>query len=657
MKRLSTIVLALLLAVTRMAAQPSAHGFSMGDLLMTTYPKDTSAAAVCLYSYESVELFYHSGNGTMTKVRNIYKKIKVLKEEGKSYANFVITHPVAEGKYEKIDEYYVTTYNMENGQFVTTQMSPKYLFTSSLPGNREKVSCTAENVKVGSVIEFSFTFRSDIWYDIDDIVFQMDIPVVKAEALISYPSLTNWNKMNYGYRKMELNETAEQFIEYTQGGLEGRLTYNQITDRIEMDDIQASHDEAFCYYAPKYLASIQYDLSECFSVRSGTMTKIQQSWEDVDKIIHDETFFKAIKSKSPFSKELDPIKNDKSLSTKDKVLKVIDFVRSRVRWNGENYAALCDIRKAIKDGVGNNVEINTLVASSLRYVGVECSPVMITLRDRGLLSDFQASVNSFNGFILSAKAEDGAVWYFDASLGSGYLNILSPLQLASKARLVPVSGPASWVDLTKVASGNEAMMVSMDVAADGSVSGNVELSEGGEDSFHFKNMFAKDPDIRKFTDKFFKGSPYVFGDIESTDLKNYSPACKAKASFRSEPQPGETIFVSPFIKAFHNPVDMPDVPRNCAIEMPYRKVITYNCRIKVPEGFKIAELPKSRSMSCPFLKGKAVVAYKEEAGTIIVEFTYSLGTMEADRTGYSQIRSWWKFLGDIYDDVIVFEKI
>lgn len=623
---------------------------------MTRYPADTSAVAVCLYSNELTRIGF-GDRYSMHKTREIFKRIKILKEEGKSYADYVLYHDVSTDRFESLVEYRVTTHNIRDGHLETVQMSPSFMFRSPMSPDVEKLSFTAEKVEVGSIIDFYFLFTSNAWYDMDDIVLQMDIPVLKAEATIRYPSTTAWHKMSYGYRALTQGQEKESFSDYAGGGLEDHFSYDIISDKYSLDNIAAFRKEAFCWYPQKYHSAIQYDLSEYYSFYNNAAVKVQNSWEEVDNIVREETFFKVIKGKSPFAKELESIKGDASMSEKDKIVAVIGFVRNAIKWNGDVNAALCEVKKAMKEGTGNNVVINSLVASSLNTIGIKCSPVMITLRNMGYLADFHASVNSFNTFVLCAETSDGKSYYFDASLRSAFLNVLPAVQLAEKARKIPVSGKGSWVNLSSISKGTELYDVAMKVDTDGSISGNVKVTMAYCDSYEFRNTYAGIADARKFTDTFFNSPDYSFNLLDLSGINEYSPSLVSSASFSGETaSDGEYLYVNPFVKAFHDPTQMPDVPRNCDIEMPYRKNINYRCSLTVPEGYAVKSLPKDNSLSCPFLRSTARIQCTQKDGDIIIDFNYSLGGVTADRAGYAQIRKYWQELGDIYNEVVVFEK-
>lgn len=572
------------------------------ELLMTQYPQDSSAVAVCLNSMDETRIYFADGF-SMRKSRTIFKRIKILKEEGKEYANFSLVLDVRSDSYEGLDSYSVTTYTQRDGKVEKVRMSPKYLFRSPLSSGLEKVSFTAEKVEVGSVIDFCFFITTDAWYNIKDVVLQMDIPVLKAVACVEYPSSTTWNKMSYGYRKLQYSQSTTSKTINTGNGLASRLSLMIITDKYSLDHIEAFREESFCWYPEKFRSSISYDLSEYYSFYKADVVKVQSSWEEVDKRFREMAFFKAIKGKSPFAKELDGISRDKTLSESEKIISVIKFVRNAVKWNGNissslfySSSTLAEIKKAVKEGTGSNVVINCLTASALTSVGIKCSPVMITYRDEGSIADFHASVNSFDTFILCAETSEGKRYFFDASLGNSYLNTLPPVQLSEKARLIPLEGSGSWVNLSGLGKGSEQYDVEMAVDPDGTIRGNVNFTGSVCSCYDFKDSYAAAADLQQFTNSFFNSDDYRFEGLQTPDIQDYSNFFGASASFSGDASSGSNLlYVNPFIKVFHNPLDMPEGQRNCDIELPYCKSIAYKCHIRIPQGYVVKSLPEERS--------------------------------------------------------------
>ena len=91
------------------------------DLKMTSYDKDSSAAAVILTDYGEAYITVTAIDASLQFERHV--RIKILKKEGLDWANGSIPLFHSGGGGEKISSFKAATYNLENGKVVETRMS------------------------------------------------------------------------------------------------------------------------------------------------------------------------------------------------------------------------------------------------------------------------------------------------------------------------------------------------------------------------------------------------------------------------------------------------------------------------------------------------------------------------------------------------------
>ena len=131
---------------------------SKAELEMTVYPLDTSAVA--LYLYKEVNYSVEIDPGGFAFIKKERERVKILKEAGKEYGDYEEFYSTESTAGEYISGIKVTTYNLENGSVVATKMSKDYVFREDYTDAVKRVAFSAQNVKVGSVIETEYTFRS-----------------------------------------------------------------------------------------------------------------------------------------------------------------------------------------------------------------------------------------------------------------------------------------------------------------------------------------------------------------------------------------------------------------------------------------------------------------------------------------------------------------
>ena len=109
----------------RIAVNPKFGAVSDAEVDMTVYEPDTSAVALMLYRSYDLDLVFDSNIAIVQEI-TVHERIKVLKEEGKKYADFSFLYLNTTDIKEKYSGVKVETYNRENGKVVKTKMSKKY---------------------------------------------------------------------------------------------------------------------------------------------------------------------------------------------------------------------------------------------------------------------------------------------------------------------------------------------------------------------------------------------------------------------------------------------------------------------------------------------------------------------------------------------------
>ena len=170
---------------------------TMEELKMTTYDKDSSAAAVVLLNLRDVG--FRLDGGDITEVTTNRFRIKILKDAGKDYANVdhVLYNSQGANGHEKIFGIKAVAINLENGKVIKTKMKSDMIFTEKLDEYHDRVKFTIPQAKVGSVIEYEYNVSSDLYYQMDDWDAQQAIPVVHARYTSIIPE---WLLFKYELR-------------------------------------------------------------------------------------------------------------------------------------------------------------------------------------------------------------------------------------------------------------------------------------------------------------------------------------------------------------------------------------------------------------------------------------------------------------------------
>ena len=651
MKKTAFIIAALtfsfLAAAQTIPVNPKFGSVSDAEIDMTVYSPDTSAVAVMLYREYTMDLVISEVSGVIVKDITVHERIKVLKEEGKRFGDFSFLYLNSNSTKEAYSGVKVETFNRENGKVVRTKMSKKFDFDEKYAEDVRRRSFSAENVKVGSVIEVAYKFSSPRYYAIDDIDIQLTIPVNQTHIEVGYAEYFGVNRTQRGsvltrYRKD--NRIAN---------LPGATSYEVNLDVFDAVDVPALPAESHSFCPDQYRGAITYDLSSVV-IPGVVFESISMKWPDVDKAISESDIFRVCKGKFRDAKELEAaltgVEGDEA-----RIAAVRNYVVGKVKWDEESQLVPDDAREILKRGSGSDADINALTASALNTLGYTAEPVMIRRRTSGMLIDHHISLRSFDTFILRVTAPGGqGPWYLDAARDEGYLNVLNPLFLVEKARVIPFNGSGEWVDLTNLTRSHVSELVKMRMEPDGTLTGSAQIVANQEDSYLVKAHYNS-----------FDTEDAFLEDIESDEhieitafeiKKEYGPTAEISYSFEKENEAGSLLYIQPVLSSFHSSSDFRKEERKLPVDFPYPESITYSFSLEIPEGYVVEELPEKVGLTFPSLEGRIQFATQQVGNIVSVLYRASLGKMLVLPEEYADLRLFWETAIGVEKSTIVLKK-
>ena len=651
MKKTAFLIAALtfsfLAAAQTIPVNPKFGSVSDAEIDMTVYSPDTSAVAVMLYREYTMDLVISEVSGVIVKDITVHERIKVLKEEGKRFGDFSFLYLNSNSTKEAYSGVKVETFNRENGKVVRTKMSKKFDFDEKYAEDVRRRSFSAENVKVGSVIEVAYKFSSPRYYAIDDIDIQLTIPVNQTHIEVGYAEYFGVNRTQRGsvptrYRKD--NRIAN---------LPGATSYEVNLDVFDAVDVPALPAESHSFCPDQYRGAITYDLSSVV-IPGVVFESISMKWPDVDKAISESDIFRVCKGKFRDAKELEAaltgVEGDEA-----RIAAVRNYVVGKVKWDEESQLVPDDAREILKRGSGSDADINALTASALNTLGYTAEPVMIRRRTSGMLIDHHISLRSFDTFILRVTSPGGqGPWYLDAARDEGYLNVLNPLFLVEKARVIPFNGSGEWVDLTNLTRSHVSELVKMRMEPDGTLTGSAQIVANQEDSYLVKAHYNS-----------FDTEDAFLEDIESDEhieitafeiKKEYGPTAEISYSFEKENEAGSLLYIQPVLSSFHSSSDFRKEERKLPVDFPYPESITYSFSLEIPEGYVVEELPEKVGLTFPSLEGRIQFATQQVGNIVSVLYRASLGKMLVLPEEYADLRLFWETAIGVEKSTIVLKK-
>ena len=395
MKR-SIFFLLFLLPVLHGKAQIKKFGkVSAAEFALKDKPEYKNDDAIELFKKRRTYFEYNQNEGWVL-ITTVHERILLKNKNGFKYATNVIKFF---GK-ERI-KIRASTYNLVAGTIDETKLNANNIYQQDLYMDWHEKRFTMPNLKPGSIVEWEYKIKSPYFAFINDMVYQRLIPILYLDAKVTVPEYFNFNYYTTQYAPVQLNIIKGNTI-YETG-----VDVNTTIFSLNMSDIPPVRKEPYISHINNYIGRVKFNL-QYVKIPGKLPKKFSKTWEDVC-----ETLYRTLE----FGDQLDKsayFKNDlariysPSDSLETKMLKILAFVKQKVRWNQKN-GIFSDngVVQAYKSGHGNVAEINFILISMLREAGVEAYPVLTSTLDYGI--PLFPTIFGFNYMVTAVKKNNGYI--------------------------------------------------------------------------------------------------------------------------------------------------------------------------------------------------------------------------------------------------------
>jgi len=620
---------------------------------MTTYDKDSTASAFVVYENQDVYYNWNTSYSDFELVSDYTVRIKILTADGVDCANVSI--PFYKGNASSSSEYITGltgwTYNWDNEKTVKEKLSKDYVFTEDVTENYKRIKFALPAVKAGSVIEYKYSLKSPYYHNPQNFLFQRSIPVKYSCLRIAIPEYFKFNRETRGYEPIKISANPVNMT-FLIDGNSLRCTGEETV--AEAVDLPALKDENFVWNYNDYMTGIYFSLQQV--VITGVYYKdYAQTWSNVvDVLMNSENFGGKLKNKGLFKDELASLQTSGG-TDEEKLRAILNLVRGKVKWNERSALFINNPSKALKDGIGNSGEINSLLFNALKNAGYDAGVALMSLRSNGRIPITYPSWDKLNYFIVQVKIGD-KTYYLDATRSSCDINVIPVDCMVDKALCLRDKNFA-WVNLTQI--GNSASRTNLLVSfnEDGVLAGTRSSVQTGECVFSFKQTYekAKDEDeyIRNLETK---------NDISITNYKK-----DEKQTFLTETynftsnatrMEGENLLtVTPLLFEAMQKNPFKQEERKLPVEFNYPEDERINVSFTIPIGYVLDEAPKSERFVYGDDQSINFSYLVQAAGNSVqIAYRFKLDACIIPAADYEGLRD---FISKVYakcQEVLVFKK-
>lgn len=446
MKTFHLLLLFLLATVFQAVAQKGLPGFGKvdkADLEMTDCSFDKGADAMVLIDYGNI--YYDRGTVGFSTFKTVYERrtrIKILKEKGIGYADVEITF-FTNNNEEKIFKINANTYNLDAvGKITTAEVKKSAIYTKKIDGNYSKMIFSFPEVKVGSIIEYSYTVERET-YNMRDWYFQGRIPVRYSEYQLKVPQIFRFSVQPSVFDPIEdKQEIITESISMDEGFMETKsLKSNYI-----MRNLPGIKDEPFMGSPKDYMQRLEFQMTQIY-YNENRVVDLSLKWQDVikNRLNKNEDFGQQLEKNvipaRAFVEEAKQIPDAEA-----RMIFIYNHVRKSINWNGDEEYVFTDngIVKTWETKTGNVADINLLLIKLLNDAEIKASPVLFSTRDHGLVTPQYPFINQFNTVMAYVLLKDKA-YVLDAT--DKYTNPkLVPEKVVNTSGFIPEGENGRWKD-------------------------------------------------------------------------------------------------------------------------------------------------------------------------------------------------------------------
>lgn len=625
---------------------------------------DSAAAAVKIFDVGEgfFEVSPRSGNFVFVFERHV--RYKVIGKLGYDLADLEVQLYKSGQAEEQLQSVKAATYNLNNGQIEVSKMTSEAKFSNQVDKNHIVKKFTLPNVKEGSIIEYSYSTRSDFVFRLDDWYFQGKYPCNYSSYTITVPQYYHYKIAVGGYvdiTKVNPVERQETFmIPATDDSKAGTVSASVTRTQYFAEHVPAIKNENYITTIQDYISKIGFELT--YTDFPGYVSKdYSSSWPKVvGEIQKSERFGGFIKRDNYEKGFLQGILKEEKDPEK-KMNLIFNYVKNTIKWNNKYtyYTEATNQRAVFEKKLGSSAEINLCLMGLLNAAGLNTAPVLISTRENGAHPGYPLETK-FNNVIILVEIGDKK-HLLDAIDKNNVDDLISYQNLSHRGlKLDLFMVDAQWISLETSNVSRTNATYNLKLGTDEKFTGQIFLSSSNYDGLDRRNSYQSAANEAEFI-KTYKnnkaGMEVSAYKIDNLNLPDQPLEETIDVSIEDNIEDaGNLAYFTPlfFERTKTNPFSLEE--RNFPVD--FAHPLEQNCRviIEFPENYKLDKLPKNEAFALPNNEGLFSVTYTAEGNKIAVRSRISILKSVFTADEYFTLKELYKNIVRKQAEQIVFKK-
>ena len=622
------------------------------EAAMTAYDKDPDAPAVVLFDKGSLDFDFDdkkffSGNYYR------HTRIKIFKKEAYNLANIQILYTALGYGLQRITDIKASCFNLENGKLVETKLSEENIFDEKLIKRINVKKISIPNVREGSIIEIKYKISTD-GIDIPEWEFQTEIPVIWSEYEAEIPAFFDFLPISQGattYLVSDKTETPksknltmtvreDSYVNRTFNG-SARVSWQATNFHWVQKDIPALKTEKYMTSAKDYLTKVSFQLKGYYramlsgiirsgqgkdeaTLTAGTYEKISSSWEKLAEELMEEDGFGNVIEKKSATKD-DVAKIIQGVSTpKDKLNAIYNYIGKNFELiERKSIVVTQPLSDLLKNHKGTATDLNLLFVNMLRGAGLDASPVLISSRKNGRINRFYPILDRLDKVLVQVQLSEKDSMIVDVSGYPQPIGLLPFNDLNGEGFVIKDKKTTSWTSVKNTLTNKKFQVANYVLNTEGGLVGDINFTFTGYSAVENRKAI-KDLGAEKQMQTLVKNL-ITEGKMESYKFENTEPqsdlalkgtvklsttACVTKADGK--------MYISPLVCLSDKENPFKAEYRKYNIDFGEPRDEFFQVNIKLPEGYKIDEIPKTSRIQLPENAMKFEYLISEKDNTISI---------------------------------------
>jgi hypothetical protein len=621
---------------------------SPGDVELNSCTYDDNADAVVIYDIGSSCFLNNDYNFSLNFERST--RLKVLKESGVKWANVEVPLYQDGDDMEEIYDIKASTYNFENGRLVKTDLDLSQSHVEKINEYWSLKKFALPNVKVGSIIEFTYAIKSHLLFHFRSWDFQWKIPVLYSKYVAKMIPFYEYTYLLQGTTSFD----EQRSYENNAGCQYGAMTYNEMVYEFGKKNIPAFNDEKYISSIKDYIMKIDFQLSKIHR-RDGSSQNIITTWPELIKeLLSNYDFGVYLKKAERLASTMISVNDTLGKTPQGKFDFVINYMKNNLRYNNiDGQFSTKSPKDLIKNKSGSSADINLFAIAMLRACRIQANPLLLSTREHGKIKYDYPFSHFFNYVAIVANVEDKRV-VSDAT-NPLLLNNRIPEECINDKGLVVKKDGVEWLRLETTVPSKVQVVIEQDITETG-LKATIESSATEYEAYDFRSHLGSDKSAIEIKLKK-EGYNVVDSTLNLKNNTNITSPVSLKFAIAEKPEKiNDKIYVSPFLREGITDNPLKQKNRLYPIDMVYPVNKSYFSQISIPKGYKVSFIPENTIITDDNGFDLNYVVNHDE-NKILISFNYYFKKSVYNADEYENVKKYFKEIIRKIGEKVVIEKI